>query len=116
MNGRKRALTIVQAIIFFLAQLIRCYIVCPAIKMEKLYYVRFCLLKICTVVIPPSIIVYLYKVFLDLHHEWLQLIAVCGISIITTGLSVLFIGIDERTRKMIICKLFNLTKRLPYEK
>ena len=103
---------IVQAIVFFIAQLIRCYVVCPAIKMERLDYIKYCLLKIFTVIIPPTAIVYLYKTFINLNHEWLQLFAACAISVIATGLSVLYLGIDKRTRQMFICKIFDFVKRL----
>lgn len=101
---------VVQAVIFFITQLIRCYLVCPVIKMYRVDYLKNCLLKICTVVIPPSIIVCLFKNFAYINADWLCFLIVGFISVISTGLSVYYIGLDKNTRVFVINQWLKIFK------
>ena len=102
---------VVQAIIFFITQLIRCYIVCPAIRMSRLDYLKNCLMKILIVIIPPSVIVLLYKSFIHIDIDWLNFIVVGVISVISSALSVFFVGLDSSTRFKVISKFLSFIKK-----
>ena len=96
---------VIQAIIFFIAQLIRCYIVCPAIRMSRCLYMKNCLLKILIVIIPPSIIVLLLKSFIHIAIDWFSFVIIGIISVVTTGLSIFYIGLDKSSRYKAIIKV-----------
>lgn len=102
---------VVQAIIFLIAQLIRCYVVCPAIRMSRTDYLKKCLLKISIVVLPPSIIVYLFETFVQIDNDWLRFLSVGIVSVIFTGLSVYYIGLDRETRDKAIKKMLSYIGR-----
>ena len=102
---------VVQAIIFLLAQLIRCYVVCPAIKMSRIIYLKKCLLQIFMVILPPLVILYFFKKNIIFNSEWLSFIAVGIISVISTGLSIFYIGLNSITRNIVINKFFKIAKK-----
>ena len=102
---------IVQAVIFLLAQLIRCYVVCPAIEMSRIDYLKNCLLKIFIVILPPLVGTFLFKKLIDFNTEWFGFIVVCFISVISTGLSVFYIGLDKEARGIVVKKVLSYIRK-----
>ena len=102
---------VVQIVVFFIAQLIRCYVVCPAIKLSRKEYIQKCLLKISIFIIPPTILVFLIKFFVDFNNEWLRFIVIMSTSIVTTAVSILYIGLDKLDRNKIKGKLVYLISK-----
>lgn len=96
---------VVQAIVFLVAQIIRCNIVCPVIRMSRADYLKKCLMKIFIVILPPSIIVYLFMNYIHICTEWIRFICVGFVSVISTCFSVYYIGLDAIVRDKVIKKI-----------
>ena len=93
---------VVKISCFALAQIVRCYIVCPAIKMSSFFYIKYCLLKCFSVISIPSLIIYLYKHFYCCTSEWQQFIITCFVSFFSSGLCIYYLGVDQKDRNIIV--------------
>ena len=89
---------IVQAVLFFVAQIIRGFIVCPAIHMALTTYFKDCLMKIMIVISVPSILMTITEYCLPIINEWLHFFISCSLSFILSCISILYIGLDRNMR------------------
>lgn len=93
---------IIQIFFFIVAQIFRGIIVCPAIKMKKIFYFRECLLRISFVILPPIIVMYFIEQTISSLNEWLHFLTSCFISCLLTFFSVYFIGLKRLERKQFL--------------
>ena len=101
----------VQAIFFFVAQIIRGLIVCPAINMTKGEYFKECLLKIAIVALVPSTIMILIEFSLPNINEWIHFFVSCSLSITISLVSIFYIGMNRNMRNKVVSLIKNKIRR-----
>lgn len=98
---------IVQAILFGVAQVIRCIIVCPAIHMARRSYIKKCLLKILLVISIPVFLMTVIEWYLPENNAWLHFFITCALSFLISCLSIYYIGLDKEMRLKLIAVIKN---------
>lgn len=102
---------IVQLVLFVIIQMERVLIVCPAIKMKKILYVKVVLVKVVLVVFAASIIPCLFNRYYVTDYEYLKMVLNIIVSISSTLFVVYFIGTDKDLRKKVKEMVLNKIKK-----
>ena len=102
---------VAQLVVFVITQVVRVLIVCPAVGLSILTYVREVLLRSMLVVAVGSILPLLLHVYGGMHeHPLTQVVCVSIVSLISSGLSIYFIGCTKSQRDIVLKKLKNLVQ------
>ena len=101
---------VVQLIFFVLIQIERIYIVCPAIKMEKMYYIKNVFIKVMGVVILSLIIPIIFHNNVIISNVYIDILINIVMTLLSTTLVIYFIGINRNMRNRINKSIIKIIK------
>ncbi len=104
---------IVQLVMFAITQVVRIFIVCPAIKLSIIKYFNEAVFRPLITMIVSSIIPILVHLFSGLEeHPLTQVFVVTIVSLVSAGLGIYYIGCDAEMRTMLKEKIQSKLKGL----
>ena len=104
---------IVQFIIFVIVQIERVLIVCPQIHMRKMYYVSLLIFPIIKVTLSAISIPVIMMIFWPIESSnWFQFSIFIIISLLSSSLSIYFLGLKEREKEKIKIQINKLKQKI----
>ena len=100
---------VAQLLVFIITQLVRMFIVCPAIKMPIWNYTKEVLIR-CTVVIiiGSTILVVFHLCPYLVEHPLTRVILHSSLCLLSSGLAIYYIGFDKAQRNTVTRKIKNI--------
>lgn len=93
----------VQLIIFIVVQIERVFIVCPAIKMSKMKYVKELLKPTCVVTVAAIVLPCALLLIWPLEqNNWLQFFVYISLSFICSFFSIYYLGLNIQEKKKVL--------------